>query len=154
MFGRSIADDLPVFTLDGSTPVRPDTLTHAWRRVAKALGLNLRHSAATLMLVAGSPLSKPLRHAGLVYSRQREVLTVIAALKNGDTEFTVQEIVSKSNEQLANPFSNGHVNQLLNSLTKVGLVCKNRYPKYSLAVPMLAGFINRQEEERQLSLNV
>ncbi len=61
MFGRGIASDLPVFTLDGSTPVRPDTLTHAWTRVAKALGLNvrlhdLRHSAATLMLAAGVPV--------------------------------------------------------------------------------------------------
>lgn len=61
MFGRGIASDLPVFTLDGSSPVRPDTLTHAWARVAKALRLNvrlhdLRHSAATLMLAAGVPV--------------------------------------------------------------------------------------------------
>lgn len=86
--------------------------------------------------------------------RQRELLTVIAFLKNGDSEFTVQEIVSKSRERLNKPFSNSHVNQLLNSLTKAGLVYKNRYGKYSLAVPMLAGFIKRQEEDRQLELSI
>ena len=86
--------------------------------------------------------------------RQRELLTVVAFLKDGDSEFTVQEIVSKSHELLNKPFSNSHVNQLLNSLTKAGLVYKNRYGKYSLAVPMLAGFIKRQEEDRQLELKI
>ena len=86
--------------------------------------------------------------------RQRELLTVIAFLKDGDWEFTVQEVVSKSRELLNKPFSNSHVNQLLNSLTKAGLVYKNRYGKYSLAVPMLAGFIKRQEEDRQLELSI
>jgi len=61
MFGRGVAPDLPVFTLDGSTPVRPDTLSHTWSRVAKALNLNvrlhdLRHTSATLMLAAGVPV--------------------------------------------------------------------------------------------------
>ena len=71
MFGRYNINNVPVFTQDGETPVRPDTLTHAWGRVAKALQLNvrlhdLRHTTATLMLSAGVPVgdvSDRLGHA-------------------------------------------------------------------------------------------
>lgn len=87
-----------------------------------------------------------------VTDRQRDLLTIIAKLPNADDEFTVQEIVekSKSSEQ---PFSSSHVNQMLVSLTNSGLVYKNRYGRYSFAVPLLAQYILRQStEEKQHSL--
>jgi hypothetical protein len=79
-----------------------------------------------------------------VTDRQRELLTVIARLKSAEGEFTVQEIVDASRELLEKPFSNSHVNQMLNSLAEAGLIYKNRHGKYSLAVPLLNRFILRQ----------
>lgn len=76
--------------------------------------------------------------------RQRELLTVIARLKNGDTEFTVQEIVGMSKRRLKKPFGASHTNQMLASLCEAGLVYKNRHGKYSFAVPLLGQFILRQ----------
>jgi hypothetical protein len=76
--------------------------------------------------------------------RQRELLSVIAQLPNCDSEFSVQEIVDKSVETLPKPFSNSHANQMLATLAEQGLVYKNRYGRYSFAVPLLGGFINRQ----------
>lgn len=77
--------------------------------------------------------------------RQRELLSVIAILNNCEDEFSVQEIVELSKEKMKKPFSSSHVNQMLNSLTQAGLVYKNRYGKYSFAVPLLGQFIRRQE---------
>lgn len=79
--------------------------------------------------------------------RQRELLTVISKLENCDEEFTVQEIVEKAKSVDQKPFSGSHVNQLLSKLQDAGLVYKNRFGKYSFAVPLLGQFINRQEEE-------
>jgi hypothetical protein len=76
--------------------------------------------------------------------RQRELLTVIAQLDNAVTEFTVQEIVDLSKKIANKPFSNSHVNQMLLSLFKAGLIYKNRYGKYSFAVPLINEFILRQ----------
>ena len=59
-------------------------------------------------------------------------------------EFSVQEIVDLSKQLSKKPFSNSHVNQMLVSLFKVGLVYKNRYGKYSFAVPLIDQFILRQ----------
>ncbi len=81
--------------------------------------------------------------------RQRDLLGVVALLENCASEFTVQEIVEKSGEVLAKPFSPSHVNQMLVSLCNAGLVYKNRWGKYSLAVPLLDGFIRRQLETLQ-----
>jgi hypothetical protein len=80
--------------------------------------------------------------------RQRELLTVIANLENCDDEFTVQEVADKSKEIGKKPFSNSHISQMLSSLSAVGLVYKNRYGKYSFAVPLLGKFILRQTKER------
>ena len=77
--------------------------------------------------------------------RQRELLAVIAELGSCDTEFSVQDIVSKSKEVLDKPFSSSHINQMLLTLSSSGLVYKNRYGKYSFAVPLLGGFIKRQK---------
>lgn len=76
--------------------------------------------------------------------RQRDLLGVIALLEKCESEFTVQEIVEKSKEVLSKSFSSSHVNQMLVSLGNAGLVYKNRWGKYSLAVPLLDGFIRRQ----------
>ncbi len=76
--------------------------------------------------------------------RQRELLQVIATLPNCDSEFTVQEAVLASKEALSKPFTASHINQMLGSLADAGLIYKNRFGKYSLAVPLLSGFIHRQ----------
>jgi hypothetical protein len=76
--------------------------------------------------------------------RQRELLEVIALLPSAGGEFSVQEIVASSRDALANPFGASQVNQMLTSLTKVGLIYKNRHGRYSFAVPLLHEFIQRQ----------
>jgi integrase len=102
MFGRPLADTAPLFTIkaDGG-PVSPDTLTGAWRRIAKALGLNvrlhdIRHSSATLLLAAGVPVqlvSQRLGHAsagftlgtyaGVLPGAQHDAAEKLAALLDG-----------------------------------------------------------------------
>ena len=77
--------------------------------------------------------------------RQRELLDVISKLDNCDGEFTVQDVVEHpANATNAKAFSSSHINQMLASLSEVGLIYKNRHGKYSLAVPLLSGFIRRQ----------
>jgi len=77
--------------------------------------------------------------------RQRQLLAVISELPNCDSEFTVQEIVADTaNAYSDKPFSSSHINQMLASLSDAGLIYKNRYGKYSFAVPLLSGFIKRQ----------
>jgi len=80
--------------------------------------------------------------------RQRELLTVIANLKSRENEFTVQQIVEKSNELLHKPFGPSQVSQMLVALAGAGLVYKNRHGKYSFAVPLLGRFILRQQKRR------
>lgn len=77
--------------------------------------------------------------------RQRELLIVISKLPNCDDEFTVREIVNKSNDVPGKSFNNSHVNQLLKQLAEAGLVYKTRFGNYSFAVPLLGQFINRLE---------
>jgi len=78
--------------------------------------------------------------------RQRDLLHVVARLEKGDDEFTVQEVVEKSREMLAKGFSSSHVNQMLASLSRAGLVYKNRHGRYSFAVPLFGAFVLRQVE--------
>ena len=75
--------------------------------------------------------------------RQRDLLSVVAQLETSSAEFTVQEIV-ESSRILDRPFGGSQVNQMLASLGNSGLVYKNRWGKYSLAVPLLDQFIRRQ----------
>ena len=82
--------------------------------------------------------------------RQRELLWSIATLGKPDEEFTVQEVVQAS-KQLEKPFTSSHVNQILASLCGAGLVYKNRFGKYSFAVPLFDRFILRQIEPTVLS---
>jgi hypothetical protein len=76
--------------------------------------------------------------------RQRELLFLISQLENSEEEFSVQDIVELSKKNSQKPFSNSHVNQMLNSLSSAGLIYKNRFGKYSFAVPLLSQFILRQ----------
>jgi type II secretory pathway predicted ATPase ExeA len=75
--------------------------------------------------------------------RQRELLFVIASLGKADEEFTVQEIVAKAKELLEKPFGSSHVNQMLVALGDAGLIYKNRWGRYSFAVPLFDRFILR-----------
>ncbi|HYD91557.1 MAG TPA: hypothetical protein VEA37_08750, partial [Flavobacterium sp.] len=81
-----------------------------------------------------------------VTDRQRDLLIVIAKLPNANEEFTTKEIVAKSNEELEKPFSPAYVVNSLVKLTAQGLIFKNRRGKYSFAVPLLADYINRNNE--------
>lgn len=76
--------------------------------------------------------------------RQRQLLWVIAQLGKPDAEFTVQEVVTRSSD-LPKPFSPSHVNQMLAALCDAGLIYKNRWGRYSFAVPLFDRFILRQE---------
>jgi hypothetical protein len=83
-----------------------------------------------------------------VTDRQRELLYVIANLDHADSEFTIQEIVTMSKQMAADGsltknFSSSHANQMLGALSDQGLVYKNRFGKYSFAVPLLGAFILR-----------
>jgi len=78
--------------------------------------------------------------------RQRELLYAIANLPNCDDEFTVQEVVEEA-QKSEKPFSSSHVNQMLSTLTNMGLVYKNRHGKYSFAVPLLGQYILRQQSK-------
>ncbi|HMM94030.1 ATP-binding protein [Phycicoccus sp.] len=75
--------------------------------------------------------------------RQRELLYLISGLEQCDEEFTIQEVVAASKQADIKEFSASHVNQMLAALAGQGLVYKNRFGKYSLAVPLLSQFIQR-----------
>ncbi len=85
-----------------------------------------------------------------VTDRQRELLGVIATLDGCDSEFTVQEIVEASKQQLAKPFGASQISQMLTTLADAGLVYRNRHGKYSFAVPMLKGFIERRKDNGEI----
>lgn len=76
--------------------------------------------------------------------RQQHLMKVISTLPNSDDEFSAQEIVRESKTLLKSGFSPSHTTQILGALAEKGLVYRNRYGKYSFAVPLLAGFIRRQ----------
>ena len=78
--------------------------------------------------------------------RQRELLKVVSMLDNSDKEFSVQEVVNKSEERLEKPFGNSHVTQMFGALQIKGILFRNRYGKYSFAVPLFNEFIRRQIE--------
>ncbi|HEX3517425.1 MAG TPA: hypothetical protein VHT29_00155 [Solirubrobacteraceae bacterium] len=56
----------------------------------------------------------------------------------------MQEVVEKTDEPLNKGFSGSHANQMLAALGKAGLIYKNRWGKYSPAVPLFDRFILRQ----------
>ena len=84
--------------------------------------------------------------------RQRDLLWVVAGLDRENGEFTVQEIVGRSKETLPKPFGSSNANQILAALSDQGLVYKNRWGKYSFAVPLFDRFILRQGVPNELEL--
>jgi hypothetical protein len=76
--------------------------------------------------------------------RQRQLLWVVAMLGKPDAEFTVQEVAAKSRELLPKPFGPSHINQMFAVLCEAGLLYKNRWGRYSFAVPLFDRFIIRQ----------
>jgi integrase len=74
LLGKSLADDDFVFAHPDGTPLDPDTVTHAFSKIVRSVGLpylrlhDLRHTHATLMLKAGihpKVVSERLGHASV-----------------------------------------------------------------------------------------
>jgi AAA ATPase domain len=78
-----------------------------------------------------------------ITDRQRELLWVVAQLGRPDEEFTIQELTEAARELLVKAFSPSNANQMLSGLTERGMIYKNRFGKYSFAVPLLGRFITR-----------
>ena len=82
---------------------------------------------------------------GKATDRQRELLTLIASLANSGTEFSARDISDISKTlKIDKPFSDSGIFKMLGILAGNGLVYKNRWGKYSLAVPLMAQFIKRE----------
>ncbi|HWH31979.1 MAG TPA: AAA family ATPase [Egibacteraceae bacterium] len=81
-----------------------------------------------------------------VTDRQRQLLYTVATLGHGQDEFTIQELVEASRQLLEKPFSSSHASQMLATLGDYGIIYKNRFGKYSFAVPLLDKFILRTYE--------
>lgn len=78
--------------------------------------------------------------------RQRDLLSVVAThldTANGE-EFAVQDVATLSGTILTKRFSPSHISQMLVTLANAGLIYKNRYGRYSFAVPLMGQFILRQ----------
>jgi len=78
--------------------------------------------------------------------RQQQLLWVIANLENADGEFTISELLEKAKTLLMKGFSASHAGQMLSTLADRGLIYKNRFGRYALAVPLMARFIRRNYE--------
>lgn len=88
-----------------------------------------------------------------VTDRQQQLLWAIATLDHpDDAEFTIQELVEHARAGLPKGFSSSHTSQMLASLAEQGLVYRNRFGKYSFAVPLLGQFILRNYEPPTVSL--
>lgn len=82
-----------------------------------------------------------------ITDRQRELLWVIAHLDHADEEFTILELTEKAKTLLPKPFSPSNASQMLAGLAERGMIYKNRFGKYSFAVPLLGRFIVRTQEQ-------
>lgn len=78
-----------------------------------------------------------------ITDRQRELLWAVAHLEHADEEFTISELTEKAKTLLPKAFSPSHANQMLASLAERGMIYKNRFGRYSFAVPLLGRFILR-----------
>ena len=76
--------------------------------------------------------------------RQRDLLRVAAGREEPDSEFAVRELAERSKQMLEKPFSPSHIHQMLGAFAARGLVFRNRYGRYSFAVPLFGRFIRRQ----------
>jgi hypothetical protein len=84
-----------------------------------------------------------------ITDRQRELLWVVAQLDSPDEEFTILELTEEAKTLLPKPFSPSNASQMLTSLAERGMIYKNRFGKYSFAVPLLGRFIIRTHEQPQ-----
>ncbi len=78
-----------------------------------------------------------------ITDRQRELLWAVAHLEHADEEFTISELTELTKVLLPKGFSPSNANQMLASLAERGMIYKNRFGKYSFAVPLLGRFILR-----------
>lgn len=78
-----------------------------------------------------------------ITDRQRELLWAVAHLDHADEEFTISELTEKTKALLPKGFSPSNANQMLASLAERGMIYKNRFGRYSFAVPLLGRFILR-----------
>jgi AAA ATPase domain len=78
-----------------------------------------------------------------ITDRQRELLWVVAHLERPDEEFTILELTEAAGRLLTKAFSASNANQMLSSLAERGMIYKNRFGRYSFAVPLLGRFIRR-----------
>lgn len=78
-----------------------------------------------------------------ITDRQRELLWSVAHLDHAGEEFTISELTEMTRKLLPKGFSPSHANQMLASLAERGMIYKNRFGKYSFAVPLLGRFILR-----------
>lgn len=81
-----------------------------------------------------------------ITDRQRELLWVVAHLDRPDEEFTILELTAEAKARLSRPFSPSNASQMLTGLAERGMIYKNRFGKYSFAVPLLGRFICRAYE--------
>jgi hypothetical protein len=81
-----------------------------------------------------------------ITDRQRELLWVVAHLDSPDEEFTIQELTERAKALLSKPFSPSNASQMLAGLVERGMIYKNRFGKYSFAVPLLGRFILRTQD--------
>lgn len=81
-----------------------------------------------------------------ITDRQRELLWAVAHLEHADEEFTISELTETAKALLPKGFSPSNANQMLASLAERGMIYKNRFGKYSFAVPLLGRFIRRTYE--------
>jgi hypothetical protein len=82
-----------------------------------------------------------------VTDRQQQLLYVIAQVETANDEFTIQDIMEKSEEILEKSFGRSQINQMLVTLITTGLIYKDRHGKYLFAVPLMADFIKRTMED-------
>ena len=80
--------------------------------------------------------------------RQRDMLYCIAQIESSDAEFTIPAAVEASTKtpRHIKPFLRGDVSQILPRLIDKGLIYRNRYGKYSFAVPLFGKFVQRKYE--------
>ena len=78
--------------------------------------------------------------------RQRALLFCIAQLPHAEDEFSINDIVTASRPLHPDikPFSSGDVSQMVPRMIEKGLIFKNRFGKYSFAVPLFTRFIQRR----------
>jgi hypothetical protein len=109
----------------------------------KAAGQKLRAPMESIMMKLDGDFFAA--RWGILSDRQRDLLTIIAHLKNCEDEFTVQEIVGETKNHQIAAFSRSQIVQMLAALINSGIIFKNRFGKYSFAVPQLNEFILRQD---------